>query len=119
MNDLAKALILSICFFGFSSTGFAYEKKSKIADNMVCVQNSSTENYVFSAEAGEGTRQVKSLLSGQKLCVTANEKSAKAIVSVFEKSDSMEGCTKIVKLGTTEEMFKYSHSDRCLWSSNK
>jgi cytochrome c2 len=82
---------------------------------MICVQNATTEPYLFASEGDDGSRLVQSLPPRDTLCTTA---SATGIVSVFESTDALEGCSRIVAAGTTEQLLKYADFDRCAWSSN-
>jgi cytochrome c2 len=82
---------------------------------MVCVQNATAKPYLFASEGDDGSRLVQSLPPQDTLCTTA---SVTGIVSVFESSDALEGCSRIVTAGTTEQLLKYADFDRCAWSSN-
>jgi cytochrome c2 len=81
----------------------------------ICVQNASAHSYLFASEGDDGTRLLQTLAPQDTLCTTA---SATGIVSVFESDDALEGCSRVVAAGTTEQLLKYADFDRCAWSSN-
>ncbi len=88
-------------------------------ENKVCVLNASPNSHFFAAE-GKGVERVTATLSpGQRLCAAANGGQEWAgVVSVYEADDGIEGCSRLVKSGTVEQMLKYVDFDRCFWSSN-
>lgn len=88
-------------------------------ENKICVQNASSHSHFFAAE-GRGIERVTATLSpGQSLCAAAGATDGWAgVVSVYEATDGIEGCSRLVKSGTVEQMLKYVDFDRCFWSSN-
>ncbi|MZR12207.1 hypothetical protein GQE99_04160 [Maritimibacter sp. DP07] len=89
-----------------------------VAEDAVCVRNSSAQPYVFAAEVPGVDRKVARLAPGERLCASGGRPAAMGTVSVFEGLDALEGCSRLVPFGTTEEMKKYVDFDRCFWSSN-
>lgn len=87
-------------------------------ENKVCVQNASVDSHFFAAE-GKGVERITATLSpGESLCATARGDGWSGVVSVYETATGIEGCSRLVKTGTVEQMLKYVDFDRCLWSSN-
>lgn len=87
-------------------------------DNNVCVRNASARTHFFAAE-GKGTeRRTATLFPGGVLCATARGNGWSGVVSVYESATGFEGCSRLVRTGTLEEMRAYAEFDRCAWSSN-
>lgn len=84
----------------------------------VCVQNATKSSYFFVAEAENGVRVTQQLEPNQVLCTPEIPNGTKGSVSVFETEDHFEGCTRLIKANTVEQMMRYSEFDRCLWTSN-
>jgi len=84
----------------------------------VCVHNASRSAYFFVAEGENGVRVTKQLEPNEVLCTPEIPNGTKGSVSVFETEDHFEGCTRLVKANTVEQMMRYSEFDRCLWTSN-
>jgi len=84
----------------------------------ICVQNAGKTTYFFAVDGGGDNRKTGMLDPGATLCTDATEMATKGKVSVFEKAENVEGCTRIIPLGHVEQMRRYSEFDRCLWSSN-
>jgi len=87
------------------------------AANALCVRNRNTHAHFFAVEARTGARRTGALSPGERLCTEA-ARGATGVVSVFESENAFEGCSRLVKAGTTEDMLKYVDFDRCFWSSN-
>lgn len=83
----------------------------------VCVVNLSKHTFFFAAEAENGPRELGYLAPGETLCSVAKT-SGTGVVSVYEDPDQLEGCSRLVTAGDTEELIKYADFDRCAWSSN-
>ncbi len=125
MNYFIKQLLLSAILAVGAGASFAVQASDVVVvKNSVCVKNGSNETYIFAAEVGNSLRVVKKLSAGELLCANPTPSKGASIstdigvVSVYEKEDSMEGCSRIVELGLVEIMLKFSDADRCLWSSN-
>lgn len=84
----------------------------------LCVRNTSAQPHVFAVEAPDAGRRVEELAPGERLCVRGAAESGTGVVSVFEGFDSLEGCSRLVPVGRTEDMLRYVDFDRCFWSSN-
>lgn len=84
----------------------------------VCVRNASPEQHVFVAEVSGGERAVAYLAPGERLCAEGATADQTGVVSVFERFESFEGCSRLVQVGRTEDMKEYVDFDRCFWSSN-
>ena len=83
----------------------------------VCVHNAADHTYFFAVEAGHpDTRRTGRLKPGEELCT--EETTSSGTVSVFETENSIEGCSRLVPVGQTEDLKRYTDFDRCLWSSN-
>ncbi len=91
---------------------------SAVEPNQVCVQNADKEAYFFAVDAGGDSRLTGTLAPGKTLCTTAGDIAKTGKVSVFEKAEDLEGCTRIIAVGHVEQMRKYADFDRCRWSSN-
>lgn len=114
----AAVVALSIFAMPLMAQGQETNPQNMLEANEICVLNSSEKEHFFAVEIINGEREVKALSVGEKLCIIAADNSSSGVVSVFEKKDDQEGCSRLVKLGTAEEMFKYAEADRCLWTSN-
>ncbi len=104
----------------------AQENSDIVAQNEICVKNKTGKDYIFAVQIGDGERLVELLPDGQKLCVIGagnigeiSDNNNKGVVSVYEALDDIEGCSRLVKIGTIEKLFKFVDADRCLWSSNR
>jgi hypothetical protein len=84
----------------------------------LCVRNASERTHLFAVEAPDAGRRVQTLAPGERLCVHGASMRRTGIVSVFESRDAVEGCSRLVPVGRTEEMIEYVDFDRCFWSSN-
>lgn len=90
---------------------------SQAPEDGFCIANASRVSHFFITETREGVRQVEEVEPGDTLC--ANQTSASdGIVSVFESLDSLEGCSRIIARGVTEDLIEYAEFDRCEWSSH-
>lgn len=113
-----------IAYLGTFSEAVESEEQSALpesgmvetAANAVCVRNRSSHEHLFAVEAEGGERHVRMLKTGEILCTETM--SAQGVVSVFEKPEELEGCSRIVAVGKTEDMLKYVDFDRCFWGSN-
>ncbi|WP_371054820.1 hypothetical protein [Rhodosalinus sp. K401] len=98
--------------------GVAASNQSTAGPSTLCVRNASAQPHVFAVEAPEAGRRVRKLAPGEQLCVHGALADRTGVVSAFEDFDAMEGCSRIVAVGRTEDMLKYVDFDRCFWSSN-
>ena len=88
-----------------------------VPGDRLCVVNASPRGLFFAVETREGARRFAALEPGERLC-TEPTGAADGIVSVFEDADGFEGCSRIVPVGTAEQMRRYAEFDRCLWGSH-
>ena len=118
MRNLFIAVILMLPL-----SGAAFAQTTNVSDTGVnvapadgfCIVNSSAQPHLFATETREGERQLVTLDPGASLCISGTS-APDGIVSVFENADGFEGCSRIVQVGTTEEMLEYAEFDRCGWS---
>jgi cytochrome c2 len=89
-----------------------------IKANRICVQNAGKHPYFFAVDAGSNTRLTNTLAPGETLCTTTTGIGKTGKVSVFETAEHLEGCTRIIPVGSAEQMLEYADFDRCRWSSN-
>jgi hypothetical protein len=83
-----------------------------------CVKNASQEHRLFAVEA-EGDRISRWLKAGETLCLrTTREPGRRAVVSVFEHTEVIEGCSRLSATGELETLIRYVDFDRCAWLSN-
>ncbi|MEO9825060.1 MAG: hypothetical protein ABJF50_11655 [Paracoccaceae bacterium] len=82
-----------------------------------CIKNSSDYTHLFQTETREGATQSARLAPDEQLCATAT-KAADGVIRVFENEDVVEGCGRIVPVGTTEALIAYAEFDRCAWGSH-
>lgn len=85
----------------------------------VCVQNASADTRLFAAEAADGARTTGLLAPGDVLCSEKGASTGQGRVSVFKDPEDLEGCTRLLAAGSSEQLLKYADFDRCLWSSNQ
>lgn len=85
--------------------------------NGFCVQNQSAETHFFAVDA-DGMRDLQELQPGETLCTAEADTPLNGFVSVFEKLDTAEGCSRLVTAGQVEGMVQYADFDRCEWSSH-
>ncbi len=88
------------------------------AADRVCVRNASAERHFFAVEAEGAGRQHGYLDPGARICADGVPPGQTGMVSVFESPDALEGCSRLVPAGQTEDMIRYVDFDRCFWSSN-
>ena len=84
----------------------------------LCVRNASAQAHLFAVDPPDQRRETGFLAPGETLCIDGIAAPATGAVSVYESADEMEGCTRLVPVGRTEDMLKYVDFDRCFWSSN-
>lgn len=87
------------------------------ATDNFCITNSTEDQMLFITETREGMRSTANLNPGAQLC-SGKTAAADGIVSVFQNTNHMEGCSRIIKTGTVENLLEYAEFDRCLWQSN-
>lgn len=97
----------------YASPGWA---QSPPADAF-CIANASGSSHLFATETREGERQLAELADGAMLCASGSG-AADGIVSVYESAEALEGCSRIVPMGTVEALRAYAAFDRCRWSSH-
>ena len=84
----------------------------------VCVKNADSETLLFVAEVRGGERAVGQLTTGEVLCATGPGQ-AGGVVSVFESSEELEGCSRLVPApGEIRILNRYVSFDRCAWDDN-
>ena len=83
-----------------------------------CVVNNSDSMHVFITETREGARSLQELNVGEQLC-SSSTGAEDGIVSVFESADALEGCSRIIPVGSAEELIEYAEFDRCAWGSHQ
>ena len=88
------------------------------AADAICVRNRNSHEHLFAVEAIGAERRVRMLKPGEVLCTQTDSTVKTGTVSVYEHSDELEGCSRLVPVGRTEDMLKYVDFDRCFWSSN-
>src|SRR3990167_8724474 len=64
------------------------------AEGEVCAQNGADADYLFTVENAAGARARATLSPGAELCLSAV--GAGGVVAVFERADSIEGCSRLV-----------------------
>lgn len=87
-------------------------------EESVCVRNASSHTHFFAAEGKGIERRTATLAPGGVLCAKAQGAGWSGVVSVYEADTGFEGCSRLVRTGTLEEMRAYVDFDRCAWSSN-
>lgn len=83
----------------------------------LCVQNGDARALVFAVEAPGGVRLLRGLVPGARLC-TSGAAGETGVVSVYETRDAVEGCSRLVPVGSIETLRRYVEFDRCFWDSN-
>lgn len=120
MKNMLLFVTLSLSFSGpvlaQSAVDTGAEVVSAPADGF-CIINATEISYLFATETREGARQLLELAPGDHLCADGTTASD-GIVSVFENADGFEGCSRIVPVGTAEQLTEYAEFDRCGWSSH-
>ena len=87
-------------------------------ENGFCVENEASAPYLFVTETREGARHLSVLAPGERTC--AKDTIAEdGIISVFESRDALEGCSRLIKVGTAEQFLEYAEFDRCLWGAHR
>ncbi len=102
---------MRVLFFLLLSTS------ATVAETRICVENGGDHTHLFTTETREGTRQTAMLGPGGRLC-SGPTRAADGIVGVFETPDALEGCGRIIPVGTTETLLAYAEFDRCHWSTH-
>ena len=84
----------------------------------ICVKNADRYTLLFAAEARGGERVVEHLETGEVLCAAGPDQVG-GVVSVFEDSEDLEGCSRLVSApGGTRTLHRYVSFDRCAWDDN-
>ncbi len=90
---------------------------AEVPSDGFCIVNSSEHLFFFATETREGGRNVSNLEPGEQLC-SASTTQSDGIVSVYKSEDGFEGCSRIIPVGTAEEMTEFAEFDRCGWGSH-
>ena len=112
MKHLALA-----CLFALPFSGPAMAQSDTAPDGTFCIVNATQDELFFVTETREGARNFSTLTNNGQLCSEPTQ-AADGIVSVFHTENSLEGCSRIIKTGTSEKMLKYAEFDRCGWQSH-
>jgi len=83
----------------------------------VCVTNGTDQPAFFVAEASGAAQRDATLAPGETLCSAAGNGTG-GVVRVFEHTDALEGCARLVDEGQSETLIRYVDFDRCHWSSH-
>lgn len=86
------------------------------ATGEVCVLNGADADYLFTVENTAGARARATLSPGAELCLSAA--GAGGVVAVYERADSIEGCSRIVGESGRDALLAYGAFDRCRWASH-
>lgn len=82
------------------------------AEANVCVRNGSDQRLVFVAESSSGSRAVRWLAPGERLCAAGL---GGGHVGAFATLDAVEGCSRLARDGEVETLLAYADFDRCAW----
>ena len=85
-----------------------------LADTL-CVSNASDTRHFFAVADDSGQRVAGWLAPGTQLCLPTQ---APGTVSVFERDDALEGCSRRLPSGGREHMHAYAPFDRCTWAAH-
>ncbi len=88
-----------------------------VPDTGFCVVNASQTSRFFATETREGVRESANLEPGAALCADTTD-ALDGVVTVYESEDGFEGCTRIIPVGSAEDMLKFAEADRCEWESH-
>ncbi len=80
----------------------------------VCVENQSTETWLFTAENDAGGRASAVLASEGRLCI---EGDGLGTIAVFENSEELEGCSRRVPGDSITRMLDFPSVDLCAWEA--
>jgi hypothetical protein len=80
----------------------------------VCVENQSTETWLFTAESDAGGRATAVLASQGRLCI---EGDGLGTVAVFENAEELEGCSRRVAGDSITRMLDFPSVDLCAWKA--
>lgn len=121
LNRENQMKIIAVTFLlGISVAGSSLAQSETIMAapaGSFCVSNASDEELFFVTETREGARNYSNLAPSERLC--SNTTQAKdGIVSVFQNENALEGCSRIISTGVSENMLIYAEFDRCAWQSN-
>ena len=83
-----------------------------------CIVNASKTSHVFVTETREGMRKLAELAVGERLCSDPTS-APDGIISVFESADALEGCSRIIARGKSEDLVEYAEFDRCAWGAHR
>ncbi|MCF6303958.1 MAG: c-type cytochrome [Rhodobacteraceae bacterium] len=86
----------------------------------ICVTNNSDESYFFAVDDGgtaSNSRVTAQLAPGESLCNAAKNPTG-GFVSVFENAQALEGCSRLVNAGESDDLVSYAEFDRCRWVSH-
>ncbi len=88
----------------------------------LCVRNGTDAAYVFTVEDPAGSRARAALAPGAELCLSVQAPAGAelalpgGVVAVFERIDSVEGCSRLADATQSETLLAYAAFDRCLWA---
>ncbi|MBW6507236.1 MAG: hypothetical protein K0B00_10865 [Rhodobacteraceae bacterium] len=88
----------------------------------LCVANGANAAYVFTVENATGSRARATLAPGAELCLSVQAAPGAemalpgGVVAVFERIDSVEGCSRVVHGSQSETLLAYGAFDRCRWA---
>jgi len=86
----------------------------------ICVTNQSDETYFFAVDNGGASpdsRVTSELAPGEALCNSAGAPTG-SFVSVFESSQALEGCSRLLNAGNSEGLVHFAEFDQCEWASH-
>lgn len=94
---------------------------SASASAALCVRNGADAAYVFTLETAAGTRARATLAPGAELCLTEAAGAVAlpgGVAAVYERLDSIEGCSRVLGATGSDELLAYAAFDRCRWASH-
>jgi hypothetical protein len=80
----------------------------------VCIENQSTETWLFTAESDAGGRATAMLAAKGRLCI---EGEGPGTIAVFENAEELEGCSRRVPGDSITRMLDFPSVDLCAWEA--
>lgn len=80
----------------------------------ICVENGSSEIWLFTAASDAGERANATLAPDTRLCLQAD---GPGTVAAFENANVLEGCSRRVPSDSITRMLDFPSVDLCAWEA--
>ena len=86
------------------------------AEAALCVENGSSDTWLFTAASDSGARASATLAPDARLCLAAR---GPGTIAVFASRDDLEGCSRRVSGDSITRMLDFPGVDLCAWEAER